>query len=327
MITIKDLAAASGLSKSTVSRVINHSPNVKPETRERVMEAVEKLGYQPDILARGMITGMLPMVLVIVGDIQNHYFTQALAGIETTLEDQGFMVVVFDSSYDPERIVTSIHMAKTCRFAGIIPMTGFGSKRVISTLQDLDCPVILLNCHRDHVAFDRIYGDDFGAGYAATRALLRRGYRQIYHFSGNSTESFISAERERGYLAAMKEAGISVDGSMVLRGDLRQDSGARLAARCLKSAKSQVALCCNNFLMCLGAMNYAQQHGLVMWKDYGMAICEQPPVFFMKSEFIYAGPKLREIGRAAAQLLLDRINHPGRKPAVQPFPMLDIYDP
>ena len=125
----------------------------------------------------------------------------------------------------------------------------------------------------------------------------------------------------------MKEAGISVDGSMVLRGDLRQDSGARLAARCLKSAKSQVALCCNNFLMCLGAMNYAQQHGLVMWKDYGMAICEQPPVFFMKSEFIYAGPKLREIGRAAAQLLLDRINHPGRKPAVQPFPMLDIYDP
>ena len=66
MITIKDLAAASGLSKSTVSRVINHSPNVKPETRERVMEAVEKLGYQPDILARGMITGMLPMVLVIV---------------------------------------------------------------------------------------------------------------------------------------------------------------------------------------------------------------------------------------------------------------------
>lgn len=77
------------------------------------MEAVEKLGYQPDILARGMITGMLPMVLVIVGDIQNHYFTQALAGIETTLEEQGFMVVVFDSSYDPERIVTSIHMAKT----------------------------------------------------------------------------------------------------------------------------------------------------------------------------------------------------------------------
>ena len=327
MVTIKDLAAASGMSKSTVSRVINNAPNVKPETRERVMQAVQKLGYQPDILARGMITGMLPMVLVIVGDIQNHFFTQALAGIEATLEEQGFMVVVFDSGYEHEREVTSIQMAKTCRFAGIIPMTGFASDKVTQALRESDCPVVLLNCHRENRFFDQIFGDDYGAGYSATNALLQRGYQKIYHFSGNSAESFISAERERGYRQAMEEAGVPVTEDMVCQGNLRQDSGFLLAQRCLEGETGKAAICCNNFLMCLGAMSYAQQRGMVMWKDYGMAICEQPPVFYQDSEFIYAGPKLQEIGKVAAQLLLERINQPDKERTSIRFSPLDVYLP
>lgn len=327
MVTIKDLAAASGMSKSTVSRVINNAPNVKPETRERVMEAVQKLGYQPDILARGMIAGMLPMVLVVVGDIQNHFFTQALAGLEAKLEEQGYMVVVFDSNYVHEREVSSIRMAKTCRFAGIIPMTGFGSEEVKEALRESDCPVVLLNCHRENDFFDQIYSDDYGAGYAAARALLERGYQRIYHFSGSSRTSFISAERERGYRAAMADAGMPVAEDMVRQGNLRQDSGFQLARQCLDRADGGTAICCNNFLMCLGVMDYAQQRGLVMWKDYGLSICEQPPVFYQNSPFIYAGPKLREIGEAAAELLLARIRQPGKERVSRQFSALDVYVP
>lgn len=327
MITIKDLAAVSGMSKSTVSRVINNAPNVKPETRERVMKAVQKLGYQPDILARGMVTGTLPMVLVIVGDIQNHFFTQALAGIEATLEENGFMVVVFDSGYEHKREVTSIQMAKICHFAGIIPMTGFNSDQVNQELKESGCPVVLLNCHRENDLFDQIFGDDYRAGLYATKALIERGYRKIYHFSGNSTMSFISAERERGYRQAMEDAGLPVTPDMVRRGNLRQDSGYMLAQQCLEQGTDSVALCCNNFLMCLGAMTYAQQHGLVLRRDYGMAICEQPPGFYEESEFIYAGPRLQEIGKAAAALLLDRMNHPEKGKETQLFSSLDVYNP
>lgn len=327
MVTIKDLAAASGMSKSTVSRVINNAPNVKPETRERVMEAVQKLGYQPDILARGMIAGMLPMVLVVVGDIQNHFFTQALAGLEAKLEEQGYMVVVFDSNYVHEREVSSIRMAKTCRFAGIIPMTGFGSEEVKEALRESDCPVVLLNCHRENDFFDQIYSDDYGAGYAAARALLERGYQRIYHFSGSSRTSFISAERERGYRAAMADAGMPVAEDMVRQGNLRQDSGFQLARQCLDRADGGTAICCNNFLMCLGVMNYAEEQGLVPQRDFGLAICEQPPSFYEKTNFIYAGPRLQEMGRTAAGLLLDRIRNPGIARRTEVLSSLEIHAP
>ena len=326
VITIKDLATFSGLSKSTVSRVINNAPNVKPETRERVLRAIEKLGYQPDILARGMVTGSLPMVLVIVGDIQNHYFTQSLAGLASRLEQSGFMVTVVDSGYEHEREVTSIHMARICHFAGIIPMTGFSSELVNLELKEADCPVVLLNCHRDNDLFDRIYGNDFRAGYQATQALIARGYRKVYHFSGNSASSVISSERERGYRQAMQEAGLPITHEMILSGDLRQEGGYQLAQICL-NGQDPIAICCNNFLMCLGAMKYAQQQGMTIWKDYGMAICEQPPSFYGNSEFIYAGPNLQEIGKSAADLLLERIVHPGKPPESRLYPGLDIYVP
>ena len=327
MITIKDLATFSGLSKSTVSRVINNAPNVKPETRERVLQAVEKLGYQPDILARGMVTGSLPMVLVIVGDIQNHYFTQSLTGLASRLEQSGFMVTVVDSGYEHEREVTSIHMAQICHFAGIIPMTGFGSERVNLELKQAGCPVVLLNCHNENDLFDRVYGDDFQAGYQATKELIARGYRKIYHFSGSSNISFISAQRERGYRQAMKDAGLSVADEMVQPGDLRMECGYQLAERCLKG-EEPAAICCNNFLMGLGAMKYAQQQGMSMWKDYGLAICEQPPSFYgNNSEFIYVGARLQEIGKAAADLLLERIVRPDKPQEARMLPDLDVYYP
>ena len=125
----------------------------------------------------------------------------------------------------------------------------------------------------------------------------------------------------------MEEAGVPVTEDMVCQGNLRQDSGFLLAQRCLEGETGKAAICCNNFLMCLGAMSYAQQRGKVMWKDYGMAICEQPPVFYQDSEFIYAGPKLQEIGKAAAQLLLERINQPDKERTSIRFSPLDVYLP
>lgn len=327
MTTIKDLAAASGLSKSTVSRVVNNAPNVKPETRERVMRAIEKLDYRPDILARGMVTGTLPMVLVIVGDIQNHFFTQSLAGIKETLQKKDFMVVVFDNGYDDRREAEAIQKAKICHFAGIIPMTGFSSELVNQELREAGCPVVLLNCHRESGQFDRVCGDDYRAGFCATQALIKRGYRKIYHFSGNSAASHISAERERGYTEAMQEAELSVTSGMILQGDLRQAGGYALAKQCLKGTGEPAAICCNNFLMCLGVMNYAEERGLVPQRDFGLAICEQPPSFYEKTNFIYAGPRLQDMGKTAAELLLDRIHNPAVERRTEILSSLEIHAP
>lgn len=103
MTTLKELAMISGISKSTISRVINNDPNVKAETREKVLEYVKKLDYKPNLVARSMVTGNLPLVLVIVGDIQNDYFARIVTGIESVLSEKDYLPVIFSTMYDEEK--------------------------------------------------------------------------------------------------------------------------------------------------------------------------------------------------------------------------------
>ena len=143
MPTINEIAAKLGISKSTVSRVINNDPHVKAETRENVCRVIRELEYKPNIIARSMITGSLPLVLVIVGDIQNHYFAKTIIGIENVLVEKDYMPVIYNSMYDVEKEKRLIRMAKDCQFAGIIPMTGVRSNELEECLREVSlsgCP-------------------------------------------------------------------------------------------------------------------------------------------------------------------------------------------
>lgn len=328
MVTIKDLAVVAGTSKSTVSRVINGDPNVKPETRERVERAIQETGYEPNILARSMIGGSLPLVLVMVGDIQNHYFAETFAGIEMRLKQDGYMAVLYNSTYEEEKELSFIQLSGRCNFSGIIPMTGHKSPRIRACLQETGLPVVLLHRYYDSEIFDRVYGDDFQAGYSATDELIKTGYQRIIHFSGNSSTSTVSSERERGYRVAMEQAALEVRPDMVLQGDLTISSGYALAKKVLRrDGIGPIALCCNNFQMGLGAMDYARRSGFELWKDYVLAICETPPEFYKNSDFIYAGPQLQEMGQMAASLLLKRIKEPNAELEAVRFPSIVPYNP
>lgn len=327
MVTIQDLARASGTSKSTVSRVINHDPNVKEETRKRVEQAIRELNYKPNFVARSMITGSLPLVMVTVGDIQNHYFAQTLVGIEKALTRNGYMAVVYNSTYEIEKEKAFIHLSQACNFSGIIPMTGYKSNELEKSLKECGCPVVLVNRYYSGNEFDQVYGNDFQSGYSATRELISMGYQNIVHLSGNSRVSKISAERERGFCQAMQESGQKVRKNMIMQGNLTQLSGFELAKTLLKDAEKPVAICSNNFLMGLGVMDYARKAGLTIRKDYDLAICEMPPELYMNSDFIYAGPQLSEMGEMAANLLLNRIRNPESETKSVVFSSIVTYHP
>lgn len=328
VVTIKDLAVAAGTSKSTVSRVINGDPNVKQETRERVERAIRDTGYKPNIVARSMIGGSLPLVLVTVGDIQNHYFAETFAGIEKRLTQDGYMAVLYNSTYAEEKELNFIQLSGRCNFSGIIPMTGHKSQRIRQCLQETGLPVVLLHRNYETKIFDQVYGDNFQAGRLATEELLSAGYRRVVHFSGHSDRSTVSAERERGYRAAMEHAGVEVTADMVLQGDLTITSGYELAQRVLcRDGGGPTAVCANNFQMGLGAMDYARRTGFALWKDYALAICETPPDFYKNSDFIYAGPQLQEMGQMAASLLLKRIREPDGELQSVLFPSIVPYNP
>ncbi len=303
--TIKELALKAGVSKSTVSRVINNDPNVKDETRKHVLKIIKELDYKPNILARSMVTGSLPIVLIIVGDIQNHYFAKTVVGIERELTERNYMAVVYNSMYDVEREKKFIRMAKESRFSGIIPMTAVKNDDLEACLEDIDCPVVLINKDLKRKSLDAVFGNDFEAGYLSTQELINNGHKHIAYISG-PYKSTVSAERERGYREALKDNEIEIDENIIFRGKLDIQSGYEIGEEIFKNEKI-TAVSSNNFLMALGVHRCGKKLGKPVLGEFDIACNETVPELYEESGFIFAGSDLEAIGVKAAQFLMKRI--------------------
>lgn len=325
MSTIKDLAARTGISKSTISRVINNEPNVSEKTREIVMNAIRELNYTPNIMARGMVTGKLPMVLIIVGDIQNHYFNNTIVGIEKRLSNSGYLPVIYNSMYDEKKEKRLLEMAGQFRFSGIIPMTGIGAEELAECIENIDCPVVLINKRPRKTRFDCVIGEEQEAGYLATAELIKNGHTRIAHISYDSRHSRISRERENGYREALRENGIPVDESLIIQGKLDMDTGYRLAPKILKELEIR-AICCNNYLTAAGVIRYGEEIGMHPRVDYEIACCETIPEVYSK-DIIYAGADLEVIGERAAELLLHRMSGSHEPPQRISFSATKVFNP
>lgn len=325
MATLNEIAAKLGISKSTVSRVINNDPNVKTETRENVLKVIKELDYKPNIIARSMITGSLPLVLVIVGDIQNHYFAKTIIGIEKILMEKEYMPVIYNSMYDVEKEKKLIKMAKDCQFAGIIPMTAVRSNELEDCLKDLDCPIVLINRELKKLELDEVYGDDFEASYKATKVLINNGHKCIAHISGSST-STVSVKRRLGYCKALEDNGIPVNENLIFEGKLDMASGFKLGEILFAQPKI-TAICSNNFLMALGVVRYGKKIGKTVLKDFDIACCESVPELYEEAGFVYAGADLEAIGKKATEILLKRIEKSDEPRQKICFPATEVYNP
>lgn len=306
MTTLKELAMISGISKSTISRVINNDPNVKAETREKVLEYVKKLDYKPNLVARSMVTGNLPLVLVIVGDIQNDYFARIVTGIESVLSEKDYLPVIFSTMYDEEKEKKIFEAVKYFKPAGMIPITGTSSAEFEAILKNTDCKTVLVNKDSAKLRLDEVLVDDFEAGYAATKILIDNGHRCIAHMSGNSERSSISKGREQGYRQALEDTGITVREELIFRGNLAMKSGYSLAEEIFQH-KEITAICSNNFLMSMGLIRYGRTIDRHLLKEYELSCCEIVPELYEHERISYAGADLESIGGKAARILLSRI--------------------
>ncbi|MBQ9421297.1 MAG: LacI family DNA-binding transcriptional regulator [Lachnospiraceae bacterium] len=325
MPTIKEISAITGVSKSTVSRVINNDPKVSEKTRRLVLDAIQETKYTPNIIARSMITGKLPIVLIIVGDILSYHFAKPVVGIERVLSDTGYMPVVYNSMYDEDKEQAFLDMAKQFKFAGVIPMTAIGSEQLARTFHDIDIPVVLINKKIKRSRFDAVIADEYEAGYLVTTELIRCGSHRIAYISGPNINSRINREREQGYRDAIIEQGFPIDENIIFKGNLDIASGYE-AAKKIFSDPSITAVCTNNYLMAAGVNQYAAELGKRPLENYDIGCCETVSEL-NSGDIIYAGPDLQLIGEKAAELLLKRMQ--GSKEPLQniTFAVENVHNP
>ena len=305
--TISDVAHQTGVSKATVSAVLNDSAFVSAALKARVQTAVATLGYHPNLLARSMAKQRTQTLGMIVPDIANPFFPEVVRGAEDVTHAAGYTLLIASSDNDLPKEEVYLRLFLSKRVDGVILTKAPG--RMPADLQrafaTAGVPVVLLARTVSGFATDAVELDDKGAAYEGVTHLLRLGYRRV-GFIGGLHGASTSRKRLDGYKAALRDAKNKLDPALVVEGDFRVESGYREGLQLLKGRPDAVFIA--NYLMTVGFMEALRQYRLRCPEDVALVTCDDYPWMdsFAPRLTTIDLPK-RELGAAAAQLLVERI--------------------
>ncbi|HEU0076955.1 MAG TPA: LacI family DNA-binding transcriptional regulator [Longimicrobiaceae bacterium] len=276
-ITIRDVAARAGVSIATVSRVLNGSGPVREETRARVEQVAAELNFTPHGAARSLITRRTDTFGVVLPDLFGEFFSEVIRGMDPLARGNGYHLLL-SSSHDNLREIEFALQAMRGRVDGLIVMSPNVAAQALEPCLPGDVPVVLLNCEAAAGgARHAINVDNFGGARAMVLHLAGLGHRRIA-MVGGSAGNFDARERQRGYLAALAEAGIAADPALEAAGDFTERGGYRAAEALARLDPRPTALFCANDSMAVGAMSALRAAGLRVPADVAVAGFDDIPI-------------------------------------------------
>ena len=275
-ITIRDVAARAGVSIATVSRVLNGSGPVREETRARVEQVAAELNFTPHGAARSLITRRTDTFGVVLPDLFGEFFSEVIRGMDPLARGNGYHLLL-SSSHDNRREIEFALQAMRGRVDGLIVMSPNVSARAVESCLPGDVPVVLLNCEAAGGPWPAINVDNFGGARAMVLHLAGLGHRRIA-MVGGSAGNFDARERQRGYLAALAEAGLPADPALEVAGDFTERGGYRAAEALARLDPPPTALFCANDSMAVGAMSALRAAGLRVPADVAVAGFDDIPI-------------------------------------------------
>lgn len=302
--TMRDVAAHAAVSPMTVSRTLRGDPRVSPEMRARVLAAVEELRYRRNDLARGLRTGRSSGLLgLIVTNLSNPFYSELALGVESLVSAAGMRIVIGNTGGDLDRERQLVDDMASRRVDGIIVVPAGNDHAHLDPAGLHGLPVVLATRPPSGLDVDCVVVDDFGGSRRATAALIEQGHHRI-GFLGLGRSLWTGAERLRGHCAALEEAGLPVDDA-VLRSVAPEAGAAEAAARELLALDDPpTALFAANNRNTVGAYRAIAATGsstaLAGFDDVPLADLFAAPISVVTYD-------TGEIGRRAAELLLDRM--------------------
>ncbi|QNK56542.1 LacI family DNA-binding transcriptional regulator [Paenibacillus sp. PAMC21692] len=272
MVTLKDVAKLAGVAPITVSRVINEPHTVKEQTRSKVQQAIEQLGYSPNQLARGLATNQSNMIGVVVSNIANPYYADYILGIETKAKQFGKSVVICNG-LDYVGAKSNLELLLMQRVDGII-FTSFEfdsirmQERFIEELEQLHfrknhtVPVVLFNPSPAHTSLPVIQTDNYLDGLIAMRHLLELGHARIGHLSLNRDAS-VWMDRFRAYKDSLLARGLPLRSEYIrLIEKERVKEAEQGAYQLLQVEERPTAIFAANDILAVGVLQAAHRLGI-----------------------------------------------------------------
>lgn len=309
MTSLTDVAARAKVSIATVSRVINNSDKVVPETREAVQKAMQELGYRPNRVARRLRQkgGRRHLLGLILPDIQNPFFAEVARGVEDVAYANQFAVLLCNSDENLKKEAFYLDVMRAESVDGIILPPIAERDSAVLKLAQSGMPVVSVDRTLNSTAVDTVEVDNFQGAYEAVEHLIKRGHRRIALIAGRPNLS-TSRDRRRGYEEALSAARLPVKPEYIRVGDNKQASGQALADELLGLSPPPTALFVSNNLMAVGALEAIHRRKLkvpddvavIGFDDLPWAEALDPPLTVVRQPAY-------EVGRAAAEMLLKRL--------------------
>ncbi len=311
---LQDVADTAGVSRATVSQVLNDRGRISEQTRKRVKRAVEALGYVPDTRAASMRSGENREIGIVIHGLANPFNAEVISGVTNKLETHGYLVSTLDSNDDPERQLRNLKAFIGSSRGGLIWVPAIATTVDAVTLLEMHgIPTVTLLRDPPVASFDHIGIENRAATMTATAYLAELSHRRIAFFGGDGERSPVRRERIAGYLDEMRRRDL---GPTVIwpSGDTKSEG--LEAAIALREAHPEItALVCNGDMVALGASLAGQRLGITVGRDLsivGFDDTEEAAIATPALTTMSVSPRL--LGRKLARMLLDRLKDPGLPP-------------
>ena len=306
-VTLADIARATGFSVNTVSRALNDKGDVSPETRETIRSTAQQLGYRPDRLARGLRTQSTRVIGVVVTDVANPFFGALVKSISHAARSRDYRVILQDSDESVEHEQEAIEVLLSERIDGILICPVQIDRAPIDRLARSGLPFVLVGRYFDDLATDYAIPDDRQGGYLAAKHLIDLGHRRIGMINGPEWISS-AVERRDGFVAAHREASLSVDERLILHRALTTAEGHRAARELLKDHPDVTAIATYSDYVALGVATAVRETGrsipddiaLIGFDDIDIAASLAVPLSTIRAP-------IRELGFQGVDLLCEKI--------------------
>jgi len=307
-VTIRDVARFAGVSPATVSKVLNNKPYVSAAANARVLDAVSKLNFRANTIARSLKKNKTLTIGLITDDLEGVFTMSMMRGVEDVTSAQGFSVFLCNSYGKPGREKEHLEVLLAKQVEGIILLSGYRVReRGAPVMPIVGLPVVYLYQYTHETNAPCIVPDDFGGGKLAAHYLLSLGHRRIGFINGPAHYE-ASHARQAGYQEAVTEAGIQYDPALVRVGKWHESSGYQLAHQLMRLSEPPSALFCASDSLAVGALDAIHELNLRVPEDVALVGFDNRTFSqYQRPPLTTVALPLLEMGRLAGQVLLDAI--------------------
>jgi DNA-binding LacI/PurR family transcriptional regulator len=304
--TVADVAKRAGVSVSTAARVLSGNGYAADSTRRQVLDAAKELGYVPNQVARSLRTRKTRMIGLLIGDVENSFYSSIAKHVESVTKEAGYHVVLCNSDDDAESEREHLTLLESMRVDGLIVTPTKKNRRHLARVMH-DVPIVQVDRQVEGLGADAVVVDNEGGAFSAVSHLIDAGHSRIAILTGE-LDVATASQRLAGYRRALSEHGISIQESLIKSGSFHREHAIEDATELIRASPAPTAIFAANNILAEGTLMALEQQGLrvpgdvsvVGFDDVQWMSMVDPPLTTVRQP-------LADMARTAAELILRRL--------------------